>query len=221
MALSAIERMTRSSLAVLVCGGLLSGCSGETPQQLLQSMNAASSPSAESAAPAAPPAAPEVIKASAPPPAPSPAFVVRGILDPNRPLRHGDYLWAPEGVPPGPTSVVVDLKAQIVYVYRGGTEIGRSAILYGATDKPTPTGIFPILQKDADHVSNLYDAPMPHMLRLTWDGVAIHGSNVEYGAATHGCVGVPEEFAELLFKEAKIGDQVLVTNAWRTDVYGT
>jgi lipoprotein-anchoring transpeptidase ErfK/SrfK len=75
--------------------------------------------------------------------------------------------------------VVVDLAWQRLYAYRGGVEIGRAAILYGADDKPTPTGSFKILQKKKDHISNLYGAPMPFMLRLTNDGIAIHGSEVE------------------------------------------
>ena len=74
-----------------------------------------------------------------------------------------------------------------------------------------PLGRFPVLEKDADHVSNLYDAPMPYMLRLTGDGVAIHGSTVEWGLATHGCIGVPVEFARLLFGAVGKGDLVIVT----------
>jgi lipoprotein-anchoring transpeptidase ErfK/SrfK len=70
-----------------------------------------------------------------------------------------------------------------------------------------PTGIFPITEKDADHISNIYDAPMPHMMRLTNDGVAIHGSKVQLGYATNGCVGVPDDFAAKLFKVANLGRQ--------------
>jgi lipoprotein-anchoring transpeptidase ErfK/SrfK len=165
------------------------------------------------AAPAPQPRA-QVVRASAP------AFPVKSTLQPDQRLEHGDYVWEEEGVPTGPLTMVVDLKAQILYAYRGGVEIGRSAILYGADDKPTPTGTFKILEKNRHHVSNLYGAPMPYMMRLTWDGVAIHGSEVEWGSATHGCVGVPSEFAALLFAAAQKGDQVLVTNRWRTDLYG-
>ena len=78
--------------------------------------------------------------------------------------------------------------------------------------RQTPLGVFPILQKDADHVSNLYDAPMPYMLRLTNDGIAIHASDVQYGNATHGCIGVPTGFARKLFNATRIGDRVIVTN---------
>ena len=72
--------------------------------------------------------------------------------------------------------------------------------------------MFPITEKDKDHVSNLYEAPMPYMLRLTNDGVAIHATKVENGYVTHGCVGVPEGFAAKLFATARLGDRVIVTD---------
>lgn len=144
---------------------------------------------------------------------------VTSVISLESPLAPGEYAWDDNGVPAGPVRVVVDLSTEKLHVYRSGVEIGRAYILYGADHKPTPTGTFPILEKDRDHVSNLYGAPMPYMLRLTWGGVAIHGSQVEANAATHGCVGVPDEFAALLFAQAKKGDQVLVTRDWRPDLY--
>jgi lipoprotein-anchoring transpeptidase ErfK/SrfK len=83
-------------------------------------------------------------------------------------------------------------------------------ILYGADEKPTPTGHFEIIEKFEDHRSSLYGSDMPYTLRLTEDGVAIHGGTVKRGAATHGCVGVPIEFAKLLFREAQRGDKVTI-----------
>lgn len=148
-------------------------------------------------------------------------FIVAGVLAPNAPLRAGDYVWEVEGVAPGPLTIVVDLAAEQLYAYQGGVEIGRAFIMYGADEKPTPTGTFTILEKDADHVSNLYFAPMPYMLRLTWDGVAIHGSEVDERYATHGCIGVPDEFAALLFARASLGTRVLVTRGWRPDIYAS
>jgi hypothetical protein len=146
-------------------------------------------------------------------------FGVRGVLAPDRPMGAGTYVWEDAGVPQGELRIVVDLAWQRLYAYRGGVEIGRAAILYGADDKPTPTGTFSILQKKKDHISNLYDAPMPFMMRLTNDGIAIHGSVVEDGFATHGCIGVPDEFAQLLFREAKIGTKVLITKEWMRQTY--
>jgi lipoprotein-anchoring transpeptidase ErfK/SrfK len=43
--------------------------------------------------------------------------------------------------------------------------------------------------------------------------VAIHGSNVREGWATHGCIGVPSEFAKELFGAAKKGDLVVILPA--------
>jgi hypothetical protein len=156
--------------------------------------------------------------AAAPPPA-TPAttptddgLVLKRVLQIEGPFTHGSYVWDDAGVPAGPLVITIDLKAQTLSVFRGGYEIGAAVILYGADDKPTPLGTFSITEKDADHVSNLYNALMPYMLRLTNDGVAIHGSEVEWGAATHGCIGVPVEFAKLLFEQAKLGDRVIITD---------
>lgn len=141
---------------------------------------------------------------------PEPTLVIKHVLDiPS--IAFGDWAWDEAGAPPGRLVMTVDLKAQTVSVFRSGHEIGTAAILYGANDKPTPLGRFPILEKDRDHVSNLYGAPMPFMLRLTDDGVAIHGSEVKWGYATHGCIGVPTAFAERLFAAASVGDVVIVT----------
>ena len=103
-------------------------------------------------------------------------------------------------------------------MFRGGHEIAAAAILRGFGDKPTPTGIFPITQKDADHVSSIYDAPMPWMMRLTDDGISIHGSKVERGYATNGCIGVPDAFAKRLFEQASLGDKVIITDGKRIGV---
>jgi hypothetical protein len=143
-------------------------------------------------------------------PAASP-YVIKRVLPIDGPMKIGDHHWDDAGVPPGELIITVDLAAQVLSVFRGGYEIGAAAILYGADAKPTPLGIYPITQKDADHVSNIYHAPMPYMLRLTNDGVAIHASDVQDGYMTHGCIGVPLSFARKLFGVAKLGDRVIVT----------
>jgi len=172
--------------------------------------------------PAATPARPAVPGAAAspvPPPGPTAEpYVVRRVMTLPGPLTHGRHYWDDAGVPDGPVVVTVDLKAQVLSVFRGGYEIGTAVILYGATDKPTPLGVFRVTQKDADHVSNLYGAPMPYMMRLTNDGISIHGADVVRDAATHGCVGVPTAFAKKLFGVVKRGDRVIVTDGERLSV---
>jgi hypothetical protein len=138
---------------------------------------------------------------------------VRSVLNITRPMQFGDFVWNEDGIPQGELWVRIDLGRQILSVFRDGHEIGSAVILYGTDGKPTPTGSFTILQKDADHFSRSYDAPMPYMLRLTDDGVAIHGSNVREGWATHGCIGVPLEFAKLLFAAARTHDAVVILPA--------
>ena len=139
-------------------------------------------------------------------------FVVKRILQIDEPFVHGYYKWDDEGVPEGEIVVTVDLKAESISVFRGGYEIGAAVITFGDSLKPTPTGVFPITQKNKDHVSNIYGSPMPYMMRLTNDGIAIHASDVKWGWGTRGCIGVPLEFARLLFGQAKLGDRVIITN---------
>ncbi|WP_022682615.1 L,D-transpeptidase family protein [Sphingobium bisphenolivorans] len=147
------------------------------------------------------------------------ALVVKRVLPIQTPFRHGDYVWDESGAPAtGQLIVTVDLKAQTLSVFRAGYEIGAAVIIYGADDKPSPLGAFPITEKDADHVSSLYNAaPMPYMLRLTNDGVAIHGSDVRWGNATHGCIGIPTAFARKLFGVARLGDIVVITSGKMLD----
>jgi len=159
-----------------------------------------------------PPAAPS------PKPAPEGPFVVKSILKIDGPIKYGQSYWDESQGEPGPTVITVDLAARTLSVFRNGHEIGATAILKGYGDKPTPLGEFPILQKDATHVSNIYDAPMPFMLRMTNDGVSIHGANVRKGYATNGCVGVPEDFAKKLFAVTKLGDKIIVTDGKRIGV---
>jgi hypothetical protein len=139
--------------------------------------------------------------------------VVRSVLNITKPMHFGNFVWDENHIPQGPVWVRIDLTRQILSVFRDGHEIGSAVILYGADGKPTPRGSFTILEKDAHHYSRSYDAPMPYMLRLTKDGVAIHGSNVREGWATHGCIGVPLDFARLLFRVANKGDPVVILPA--------
>lgn len=138
---------------------------------------------------------------------------VKSLLAVNKPMEFGDFVWNDRAVASGPIWIRVDLRSQLISVFRGGNEIGTAVIVYGGDNKQTPTGKLHILGKDADHRSSLYDAAMPYTLRLTDDGVSIHGSTVRWGAATHGCIGVPIAFARHLFGVARIGDEVTVVPA--------
>jgi lipoprotein-anchoring transpeptidase ErfK/SrfK len=135
---------------------------------------------------------------------------VKSLLAVHGPLHFGEYQWNDRDVPDGALWIRIDLGAQLISVFRAGHEIGTSVIVYGGDNKQTPGGRLHILARDKDHRSSLYDADMPYTLQLTYDGVAIHGSDVRTGRATHGCVGVPLGFASRLFDAAKVGDEVVI-----------
>jgi lipoprotein-anchoring transpeptidase ErfK/SrfK len=123
------------------------------------------------------------------------------------------YSWSPELSPSGPVEIVVSLAEQRAYVYRGGVEIGESEVSTGMEGRETPTGVFPILEKQTFHRSNKYDdAPMPFMQRLTWYGVALHGGRLPGYAASHGCIRLPLAFARKLFGITSVGTKVVVTD---------
>lgn len=127
-------------------------------------------------------------------------------------LKPGEYLWAPEIAPAGPVTVIVSLATQKAYAYRNGVPIGISTVSTGSNGHATPTGVFTVLQKDADHVSNVYkDAQMPFMQRLTWGGIAMHAGNLPGYPASHGCIRLPPAFAKLLFGITRLGITVVIT----------
>src|SRR5262245_39311708 len=72
---------------------------------------------------------------------------------------------------------IVSLRSQRITIYDANGEAAhRVPVSSGQKGRETPAGIFSVLQKHADHYSNLYDdAWMPHMQRLTWSGIALHG----------------------------------------------
>jgi len=209
MAMGVMRRWIWSAAGALLCTGPIAACTRASPIAASEG-EAGAAPRLAADGPAE--GGTELKSAATPAPEPIPASVPATVLEPDVALSTGDYIWNADGVPATMTQIVVDLAAQKIYVYRGTVQIGRSTINYGADNKPTPTGTFRILQKKRHHISNLYGAPMPYMLRLTMDGIAIHASPVEDGAATHGCIGVPAGFAALLFGEAGVGTRVVVTN---------
>lgn len=112
----------------------------------------------------------------------------------------------------------------------------------GTNGHETPTGVFRVLEKEKDHHSNRYGkfisgsgkvsnsnadlgkgipqghsfqgASMPNWLRLTPDGVGIHGGRVVAGRRlSHGCIRTPYAVAAKLFEHAVMGMPVYVTRA--------
>jgi lipoprotein-anchoring transpeptidase ErfK/SrfK len=132
------------------------------------------------------------------------------------PIAFGDWAWNETHAPlTGPVLVTVDINTETLSVYRGGYQIGMTRMIYGDDDKPTPIGIFAITQKSEKHRSNIFvNAPMPYMLRMTSDGISVHGADhVKPIYATNGCIGIPNSFAKKLFAVVELGDPIVVTKA--------
>ena len=110
-----------------------------------------------------------------------------------------------------PVMAIVSLQNQRITVYDAKGWILRAPVSSGQSGRETPAGIFSVIEKDADHHSNLYDdASMPHMQRLTWSGIALHGGHLPGYPASHGCVRMPFDFAEQLFDMTRMGMRVIV-----------
>jgi lipoprotein-anchoring transpeptidase ErfK/SrfK len=138
-------------------------------------------------------------------------------------------------------SIVVSLSRQRLYVKAGDELAIDSPVSSGKKARPTPSGTFPILQKDPDHHSNVYGnyvdsrgrvvrggisalidsapsgthfegAPMTWFMRLTWEGVGMHVGILPGYAASHGCIRLPSEVAHDLYVKVNVGTVVRVEN---------
>lgn len=145
--------------------------------------------------------------------------------------------WDGEGLS-GPPSIVIDLGDQRAYFYKGGTLAGVSSLSTGNEGHPTVTGNFKIFEKDKNHRSNLYgdfvdaagnvvvrdvtvgkDIPPPgtHFLGSEMTnfmrfngGAGMHKGYLPGYAASHGCVRMPAQMAEIFFNNVAIGTPVTV-----------
>jgi lipoprotein-anchoring transpeptidase ErfK/SrfK len=114
-------------------------------------------------------------------------------------------------VPKGPLQIVVSIADQHVTLYSNGVRVAQGPVSTGVPGRPTPTGVFSIIQKDRFHHSNLYsNAPMPYMERITWSGVALHEGPLPGYPASHGCIRMTHDFAARLWVVARLGVRVIV-----------
>jgi len=126
-------------------------------------------------------------------------------------LKPGQYVWRDVPDAAGPERVVVGLSDQMAYLYRGDTLVAAAAISTGRDEKPTPTGIFSVLDKKPFYRSKKYDnAPMPWMQRIDGYGIALHGGYNPGYPASHGCIRLPTAFAKKLYSVTDVGTPVFI-----------
>ncbi|MPZ96901.1 MAG: L,D-transpeptidase family protein [Propionibacteriales bacterium] len=87
-------------------------------------------------------------------------------------------------------------------------------VRFGSELTPTREGAFSVNSKSRDHVSSLYDTPMPYAMFFS-GGQAVHYSPDfaanGYNGASHGCVNVRNRDAiASLFDQVHVGDRVVV-----------
>ena len=126
-------------------------------------------------------------------------------------IRPGDYRMLPAAAIPkaGKVNILVSLRNQKTYVYKGGMLVAISTSSHGTPDHPTDPGQWKILQKKPFHRSNKYsNAPMPFMQRLDKWGRAFHAGVVPGHPASHGCIRLPPKMAKALYGMTKLGDVV-------------
>jgi lipoprotein-anchoring transpeptidase ErfK/SrfK len=126
-------------------------------------------------------------------------------------VRPGQYFWRNVPEEAGRERVVVSLSDQLAYLYRGDTLMAVAAISTGKDEKPSPTGIFSVLDKKPFYRSKKYDnAPMPWMQRIDQYGVALHGGYNPGYPASHGCIRLPVAFAKKLYAVTGLGTPVFI-----------
>ncbi|MBV9673450.1 MAG: L,D-transpeptidase family protein [Verrucomicrobia bacterium] len=158
-----------------------------------------------------------------------------GSEQPGSPVDNISY-WDGDGIQ-GPSSVTIYLNEQRAYFYKGGQLVGVSQVSAGREGYDTPAGTYKIIQKDKDHVSNLYGdfvdaagnvvqenvsikdpkppgsvfrgAPMPYFMRIT-GGVGMHQGYLPGYPASHGCIRMPGKMAETFFDNVQVGTPVTV-----------
>ncbi|MBM7058215.1 L,D-transpeptidase family protein [Streptomyces durocortorensis] len=95
-----------------------------------------------------------------------------------------------------------------------GKVVSAMDVRFGSEYTPTREGVFEVFWKSRDHVSTLYDTPMPYALFFS-GGQAVHYSADfaanGYGGASHGCVNVRDrKKVAALFDQVRNGDKVVV-----------
>jgi hypothetical protein len=96
-----------------------------------------------------------------------------------------------------------------------GRTVSTMAVRFGSRGTPTREGVFSVYWKSRDHVSTLYDSPMPYAMFFS-GGQAVHFSADfaarGYAGASHGCVNVRDETAIAeLYTQVRNGDKVVVS----------
>lgn len=110
----------------------------------------------------------------------------------------------------GDLHIVICLDVQRGRLYAHEQAVMDFPVCTGDGDHPTPTGTFTILEKDRDHYSDLYGLAMPCFMRLTRDGIGLHGGPVFREPNSHGCIRLPQDVCAAIFDKIRLGTSVRI-----------
>lgn len=128
-------------------------------------------------------------------------------------VRLVDAITEPESNPE--KHIVVDLSEQKLYAYEGDKLVFETLVSTGLGNR-TPIGTFKIFRKTPErHMRGVgYDLPgVPWTMYFTSGGVTIHGAywHNNFGhKMSHGCVNLPLEQSEWMYRWAPVGTKVVV-----------
>lgn len=118
-------------------------------------------------------------------------------------------------------SIVVDLQAQSISAYDGGSLFHQCECVSGDSDHPTPTGRFKIQRKQHPYTSHKYHVPMNYAMFFKDTGEALHqyhgpapwwllrvSREITKLVGSHGCVRLQEADARKLYVWAQVGTPV-------------
>ncbi len=111
-------------------------------------------------------------------------------------------------------AMCVDKSSSTVRWVVDGKVLRTMAVRFGSSYTPTREGLFHVGWKSRDHVSKLYDSPMPFAMFFS-GGQAVHYSSdfaaAGYAGASHGCVNVRDLAGiQWLFDQVALGDKVVI-----------
>jgi ankyrin repeat protein len=118
-------------------------------------------------------------------------------------------------IPEAPTKheawIDISLNEQRARYYRHGDLLVNTIISTGRAGFATKTGEFVITDKHREHRSTIYhEASMPFFMRLSCAAFGMHQGYVTGQPASHGCIRLPGEVAQRLFREVPIGTWVTI-----------
>lgn len=102
----------------------------------------------------------------------------------------------------------VDLSANRAWLIRDGAiEFGPTKVSHGRKGFRTPPGTFNVTFKSRNHVSSIYNSPMPYSVFFN-GGIAFHQGDVS--GKSHGCIRMKRAAAQMFFGALGRGDVVQV-----------